>query len=98
MALASVVGQNLVGELSTAEARTRNFSNYSLITASCLLFAPVLTGAFVDLAGGSAACLYVLSLNAIFASDRVLVPVSADSLALKGAAQVERRCARSNRC
>ena len=32
----------------------------------------------------------VLSLNAIFASDRVLVPVSADYLALKGAAQVER--------
>lgn len=32
----------------------------------------------------------VLSLNAIFASDRVLVPVSADFLAVKGVLQVER--------
>ena len=32
----------------------------------------------------------VLSLNAIFASDRVLVPVSADFLAVKGVMQVER--------
>ena len=32
----------------------------------------------------------VLSLNAIFAADLVLVPVSADYLSLKGAEQVER--------
>jgi len=32
----------------------------------------------------------VLSLNGIFASDRVLVPISADFLAIKGALQVER--------
>lgn len=32
----------------------------------------------------------VLSLNAIFASDRVLVPISADFLALKGVMQVEK--------
>jgi len=32
----------------------------------------------------------VLSLNAIFASDRVLVPISADYLALKGVLQVEK--------
>ena len=32
----------------------------------------------------------VLSLNAIFAADRVLVPISADYLALQGAAQVDR--------
>jgi chromosome partitioning protein len=32
----------------------------------------------------------VLSLSAIFASDRVLIPVSADYLAIKGAIQVER--------
>ena len=32
----------------------------------------------------------VLSLNAIFASDRVLVPISADYLALKGLMQVEK--------
>ncbi len=32
----------------------------------------------------------VLSLNGIFASDRVIVPVSADYLAIKGALQVER--------
>jgi len=32
----------------------------------------------------------VLSLNAIFAADRILVPVSADYLAVKGVAQVEK--------
>ncbi len=32
----------------------------------------------------------VLSLNSIFAADRVLVPISADYLAVKGAAQMER--------
>lgn len=32
----------------------------------------------------------VLSLNAIFASDRVLIPVSADYLAVKGVMQVEK--------
>ena len=32
----------------------------------------------------------VLSLNGIFASDRVVVPISADYLAIKGALQVER--------
>lgn len=32
----------------------------------------------------------VLSLNAIFAADRVLVPISADYLAIKGAQQIER--------
>ena len=32
----------------------------------------------------------VLSLNGIFASDRVLIPISADYLAVNGAAQVDR--------
>jgi chromosome partitioning protein len=32
----------------------------------------------------------VLSLNGVFAADRVLVPISADYLAMKGAAQMER--------
>ena len=32
----------------------------------------------------------VLSLNSIFAADRVLIPISADYLAMKGAAQMER--------
>lgn len=32
----------------------------------------------------------VLSLNSIFAADRVLIPISADYLAIRGAAQVER--------
>ncbi len=32
----------------------------------------------------------VLSLNGVFAADRVLVPISADYLAIKGAAQMER--------
>jgi chromosome partitioning protein len=32
----------------------------------------------------------VLSLNSIFAADRVLVPISADYLAIKGALQMER--------
>lgn len=61
----TVVLQNLVGIQSKPGERTRNFSNYSLITASSLLVAPVLTGAFVDLAGGAAACFYVLTLNVL---------------------------------
>lgn len=32
----------------------------------------------------------VLSLNSIFAADRVLVPISADYLAIRGASQMER--------
>ena len=32
----------------------------------------------------------VLSLNAVFAADRLLVPISSDFLALRGALQVER--------
>jgi chromosome partitioning protein len=32
----------------------------------------------------------VLSLNGVFAADRILIPISADYLAIKGAAQVER--------
>ena len=40
----------------------------------------------------------VLSLNAIFACDLLLVPVSADYLALQGAQQVERALTRWNPC
>ena len=32
----------------------------------------------------------ILSLNGVFAADRVLIPISADYLAIKGASQVER--------
>jgi chromosome partitioning protein len=35
-------------------------------------------------------CLGVLSLNAVFAADRMLVPVSSDFLSLRGALQIER--------
>ena len=59
----TVVLQNLVGIQSRPEERTRNFSNYSLVTACCLLFSPVLTGGLVDLAGYAPACLYIIALT-----------------------------------
>ncbi len=59
----TVVLQNLVGIQSKPEERTRNFSNYSLVTASCLLLSPLLTGALVEFAGRAPACLYVGTLN-----------------------------------
>jgi MFS family permease len=61
----TVVLQNLVGLQSKPGERTRNFSNYSLITASCLLLGPLLTGVLVDLVGGPATCLYIVVLNAL---------------------------------
>ncbi|MBM3345006.1 MAG: MFS transporter [Betaproteobacteria bacterium] len=65
LAFNTVVLQNLVGIQSRPEERTRNFSNYSLVTACCLLAAPLLTGGLVDFAGPTAACLYVVSLSGI---------------------------------
>ncbi len=62
-ASSAVVLQNLVGIQSPPEKRTRNFSNYSLVTASCLLVAPLVTGALVQYAGRAAACLYIFTLT-----------------------------------
>lgn len=58
----AVLLQNLVGVQSKPEERTRNFSNYSLVTASCMLLGPVTTGALLDAAGHAAACLYIVAL------------------------------------
>jgi MFS family permease len=59
----AVVIQNLVGVLSKPEERTRNFSNFSLVTATCLLMAPVLTGALIEHAGYIATFLYAVGLS-----------------------------------
>jgi len=61
----TVVLQNLVGIQSKPEERTRNFSNYSLVTAACLLLSPLLTGTLVEFAGHAPACLYVVTLNCV---------------------------------
>jgi len=61
----TVVLQNLVGIQSRPEERTRNFSNYSLVTACCLLAAPLLTGSLVEFAGPAAACFFIVGLNGV---------------------------------
>jgi MFS family permease len=66
----TVVGQNLVGALSTPENRTRNFSNYSLGASLTIFVGPVLAGLSIDHLGHSSACLvavlvFLLSLLAL---------------------------------
>jgi MFS family permease len=51
--------QNLVGLLSNAQTRARNFSNYSLVGSVGDLIGPLLAGFSIDLAGHGSACLYV---------------------------------------
>ena len=63
--LTTVLGQNLVGVLSQAHERTRNFSNYSLTGACAVFFGPLLAGFTIDHFGYAAACLAVAILQAL---------------------------------
>lgn len=47
----NVCAQNLVGMLSDAESRPRNFSNYGLVMAGGSLFGPLLSGFSIDYFG-----------------------------------------------
>lgn len=59
MVLTTVLGQNLVGLMSTEATRTRNFSNYSLTGSTSIFLGPLLAGFVIDHAGHAAACLLV---------------------------------------
>lgn len=51
--------QNLVGILSHAQDRARNFSNYSLMNASCSFIGPLFAGFSIDHTGHVSTCLYL---------------------------------------
>lgn len=59
IALTAVIGQNLVGVLSEAHERTRNFSNYSLTGSAAILLGPLLVGFVIDHASHAIACLAI---------------------------------------
>jgi predicted MFS family arabinose efflux permease len=60
-----VATQNLVGVLSSAETRTRNFSLYSLGESSAAIAGPVLVGAAIDTVHHPATFLLLAGINAL---------------------------------
>lgn len=54
--------QNVVGVLSTAENRARNFSNLSLTNAIASFVGPLVAGLSIEYSGHAASCLYVVGL------------------------------------
>jgi MFS family permease len=76
MTFCNVSLQNLVGLLSAADGRAKNFSNYSLAAALSSFVGPLIAGFSIDHAGYANACLYVVAL--------ALVPIS--MLVLRGSA------------
>lgn len=60
--LVSVLGQHVVGVLSTPQERTRNFSNYSLTGSISIFLGPLIAGFTIDHAGHAQACLVVSGL------------------------------------
>lgn len=60
-----VATQNLVGVLSSAETRTRNFSFYSLGESSAAVVGPVLAGAAIDSLSHPATFLLLAGINAL---------------------------------
>jgi predicted MFS family arabinose efflux permease len=66
--LYNVLLQNLVGLLSTAHNRARNFSNSSLLGASANFIGPLLGGVATDHLGNARACLVVAALSVVAAA------------------------------
>jgi MFS family permease len=67
LSVSNVLGQNLVGQLSTPAQRMRNFGNYALVGALSNLVGPLVVGFVIDHAGFPAACLMTMALSAIAA-------------------------------
>lgn len=65
ISFANVLGQNLVGVLSTPENRTRNFSNYTLVGALGNFIGPLLTGFAIDHLGFPMTALMTSLLSAL---------------------------------
>jgi len=61
--LYNVLLPNVVGLLSGAHERARNFSNASLVGATTLFAGPLLAGFAIDFAGPASACLYLVLLS-----------------------------------
>jgi len=65
ISFANVLGQNLVGVLSTPQNRTRNFSNYTLVGALGNFIGPLLTGFAIDHLGFPMTALMTSALSAL---------------------------------
>jgi MFS family permease len=72
IAINSVIGQNIVGVLSTPANRAKNFSNYSLSGSLCTLFGPLLIGLSIDHLGYSVSFLAIAA-NFLLAIGLVIV-------------------------
>ena len=59
----SVSLQNLVGLLSSPDARAQNFSNYSLANSAANFLGPLIAGFSIEHSGHAEACLYVAVLT-----------------------------------
>jgi predicted MFS family arabinose efflux permease len=62
--LYNVLLPNIVGLLSEAHERPRNFSNASLVGSITMFAGPLMAGIAIDLAGHAPACLYLVALSA----------------------------------
>jgi predicted MFS family arabinose efflux permease len=58
----NVSTQNLVGLMSTADNRARNFSNFSLMNSVASFIGPLLAGLSIEYLGFSTSCLFVVLL------------------------------------
>lgn len=65
LAFFHVTLQNLMGILSKADERARNFSNFSLVGAVTNFVGPLLAGFSIDYSGHAIACLYVAALSVV---------------------------------
>ena len=74
----SVCLQNLVGLLSDAETRARNFANYSLANSTAAFLGPLVAGLAIDHAGFGLACVLFALLT--FAPAAILLPMRRQGL------------------
>jgi MFS family permease len=65
MTFSNVSLQNLVGLMSTAENRARNYSNYTIAGSVCAFAGPLIAGFSIDTVGHSHACLVVIALASV---------------------------------
>ena len=67
LSVSNVLGQNLVGQLSTSAQRMRNFGNYALVGALSNFVGPLMVGFVIDHAGFPPACLLAVAMSAVAA-------------------------------
>ncbi len=59
--------QNVVGVLSTAQNRAKNFSNFSLMNSTASFIGPLVAGLSIQYSGHAASCLYIVLLYVVSA-------------------------------